>query len=189
MTRTTAFPLQTFLDVQAYSGHPRWHPATSAFCLGERSGLSLLNPSYTQSHLGRALLFLTALAQAEGTVLFVATRGDAQGMVSHLARQLGHRAVTTKWIGGTLTNWAQVQATKGDLRAFPDAVFIVNPADNQHAIREAQKMHLPVIALMDSSTSPEGIDYLIPGNDESDRFIYSVLHTVARVFRRPTVEA
>ena len=178
---TSPNSIQNLLDVQAYSGHPQWHPATSAFCLGERSGLTLIDPASTQRHLGRALLFLKALAQTEGTLLFVATRGHTQGMVRHLAHQLGQPAVTGKWVGGTLTNWAQVQTTTGDLRAFPDAIFILNPAENQHAIREAQKMHLPVIAIVDSSTSPEGIDYLIPGNDDSDRFVYNVLHSVAQV--------
>jgi small subunit ribosomal protein S2 len=162
-------------------GHMGWTPDTSAFHLGKRSGMCILDPSYTRVHTARVLAFLAALLDAQGHLLFVSTRGDCQPMVRHVARMLGQSVITDKWIGGTLTNWTQIQSTKGDLSTFPDALIILNPYENLQAIQEAHRMNIPVIAIVDSDTPCHGIEYMIPANDDSDRCIYTFLHLVARV--------
>ena len=58
-----------------------------------------------------------------------------------------------------------------DMRKQPDAVFIVDLRKEQLAVREAQRLGLPVIALVDTNCDPEGIDYVIPGNDDALRAI------------------
>lgn len=54
----------------------------------------------------------------------------------------------------------------------PDLVFLMNPNENRHIIAEANKMHIPVIGLVESNTSLEGISYPIPVNAYSAFFIY-----------------
>ena len=54
-----------------------------------------------------------------------------------------------------------------DLAALPDAIFIVDVGYHKGAVTEANKLGIPVVAVVDTNHSPEGIDYVIPGNDDS----------------------
>ena len=58
-----------------------------------------------------------------------------------------------------------------DLGGIPDVIFVVDIGHEKNAIKEAQKLDLPIIAVVDSNHNPEGIDYVIPGNDDSIRAI------------------
>ena len=54
---------------------------------------------------------------------------------------------------------------------LPDAVFIIDVGHEEIAVREATKLSVPVVAIVDTNCSPEGIEYPIPGNDDAMRAI------------------
>lgn len=54
---------------------------------------------------------------------------------------------------------------------LPEAVFVIDVKQEKTAVREAQKMKIPVIAMVDTNVSPEGIDYPIPANDDATKSI------------------
>jgi small subunit ribosomal protein S2 len=58
-----------------------------------------------------------------------------------------------------------------DLGALPDALFVIDVGYQKGAVQEANKLGVPVIGVVDTNHSPEGIDYVIPGNDDSSRAI------------------
>ena len=58
-----------------------------------------------------------------------------------------------------------------DLGGLPDAIFIVDVGYHKGAVTEAAKLGIPVVAVVDTNHTPEGIDYIIPGNDDSSRAI------------------
>jgi len=58
-----------------------------------------------------------------------------------------------------------------DMGGLPDAIFVVDVDHERIAVTEANKLGIPVIGVCDSNSDPEGIDYLIPGNDDSIRAI------------------
>ncbi|KAA9129612.1 30S ribosomal protein S2 [Marinihelvus fidelis] len=58
-----------------------------------------------------------------------------------------------------------------DMKGLPDAMFVVDVDHEDIAIKEARKLGIPVIAVVDTNCSPEGIDYVIPGNDDAIRSI------------------
>ena len=58
-----------------------------------------------------------------------------------------------------------------DLGGVPDAIFIVDVGYHKGAITEAEKLGIPVIAVVDTNHSPEGVNYVIPGNDDSSKAI------------------
>ncbi|MCW8829113.1 MAG: 30S ribosomal protein S2 [Gammaproteobacteria bacterium] len=58
-----------------------------------------------------------------------------------------------------------------DMAGLPDALFVVDVGHEKIAITEAKKLGIPVIAVIDTNGSPEGIDYVIPGNDDAIRAI------------------
>lgn len=64
-----------------------------------------------------------------------------------------------------------------NMERLPDALFVVDVGHEKIAIAEARKLGIPVIAVVDSNNSPEGIDYVIPGNDDAIRAIQ--LYTAA----------
>ncbi|MDY0028681.1 MAG: 30S ribosomal protein S2 [Pseudobdellovibrionaceae bacterium] len=58
-----------------------------------------------------------------------------------------------------------------DMAGQPDAIFIIDTNKEDIAVKEANKLGIPVIAVIDSNSSPEGIDFPIPGNDDALRAI------------------
>jgi small subunit ribosomal protein S2 len=58
-----------------------------------------------------------------------------------------------------------------DMNGLPDAIFVIDVGYHKIAITEAGKLGIPVIAVVDTNHNPEGIAYVIPGNDDSSRAI------------------
>jgi small subunit ribosomal protein S2 len=75
---------------------------------------------------------------------------------------------------GLTRELAKLQRSLGgikELQALPDALFVIDVGYQKGAIQEANKLGVPVIGVVDTNHSPEGIDYVIPGNDDSSRAI------------------
>jgi len=58
-----------------------------------------------------------------------------------------------------------------NMAALPDAIFVIDVGYHKIAIAEARKLGIPLIGVVDSNHSPEGIDYVIPGNDDSSKAV------------------
>jgi small subunit ribosomal protein S2 len=58
-----------------------------------------------------------------------------------------------------------------DMNALPDAIFVIDVGFHKIAVLEAKKLGIPLIGVVDSNHSPEGIDYIIPGNDDSSKAV------------------
>jgi small subunit ribosomal protein S2 len=58
-----------------------------------------------------------------------------------------------------------------ELEALPDALFVVDPRKESIAVAEANKLNIPVVAIVDTNCDPELVDYVIPGNDDAIRTI------------------
>ena len=58
-----------------------------------------------------------------------------------------------------------------DLTGLPDALFVIDVGYQKGAVAEANKLGIPVVGVVDTNHSPDGIDYVIPGNDDSSRAI------------------
>ena len=66
-----------------------------------------------------------------------------------------------------------------DMKRQPDAVFIVDLRKEQLAVREAQRLGLPVIALVDTNCDPDEATYIVPGNDDAIRSCSLVVRAIA----------
>jgi len=58
-----------------------------------------------------------------------------------------------------------------DMNTLPDAIFVIDVGYHKIAVAEARKLGIPLIGVVDSNHSPEGIDYVIPGNDDSAKAV------------------
>jgi small subunit ribosomal protein S2 len=66
-----------------------------------------------------------------------------------------------------------------DMNALPDALFVIDVGYHKIAVAEAKKLGIPVIGVVDTNHSPDGIDYVIPGNDDSAKAVALYARAVA----------
>jgi small subunit ribosomal protein S2 len=213
--------MKELLEAGVHFGHQtrRWNPKMKRFIFTERGGIYIIDLQQTQELLQEAHDFVRAVAERNGSVLFVGTKKQAQDAVRDEARRVGMPYVNHRWLGGLLTNWRTIsdriqrlhelrslktesqldllpakerismeaeleklEANLGgvaDMRRQPDAVFIVDLRKEQLAVREAQRLGLPVIALVDTNCDPDEAEYVIPGNDDAIRSCGLVIKAIA----------
>lgn len=58
-----------------------------------------------------------------------------------------------------------------DMDGLPDAIFVIDPKKEHIAVKEANRLEIPVIAVVDTNTDPDGVDWIIPGNDDAMKAI------------------
>ena len=95
----------------------------------------------------------------------------------------GAEGLTKKERLGMEREQAKLQASLGGIREMggvPDLLFIIDVNKEDLAILEAQKLGIPVVAVVDTNCSPKGVDYVIPGNDDAARAIALYCDLVAR---------
>ena len=85
--------------------------------------------------------------------------------VSLLMKQ---RAKLEKFLGGI-----------EDMPRIPDVIFIVDPRKEQIAVKEAQKLNIPIVAMVDTNTDPDDIDVIIPSNDDAIRAVRLITSKMA----------
>ncbi len=66
-----------------------------------------------------------------------------------------------------------------DMNGLPAALFVVDSRQEQIAVKEANKLGIPVVAIVDTNCDPDGIDYIIPGNDDAIRAIRLITSLIA----------
>jgi small subunit ribosomal protein S2 len=91
-------------------------------------------------------------------------------------------SLTKKERAGLEKEWMKLHknlAGVSEMKKFPGAVVIVDPKKEDTAAREAKKLGIPIIALIDTNSDPDKIDYPIPGNDDAIRAIKLVLAVLA----------
>ena len=77
----------------------------------------------------------------------------------------------------------KLQASLGGIREMggvPDLLFVIDVNKEDLAIAEAKKLGIPVVAVVDTNCSPDGVDYIIPGNDDAARAIALYTDLAAR---------
>ncbi|MCI5222460.1 MAG: 30S ribosomal protein S2 [Candidatus Electrothrix sp. AR4] len=66
-----------------------------------------------------------------------------------------------------------------DMRKLPDVLFVIDPRKEDIAVSEAKKLNIPVVALTDTNCNPDGIEHIIPGNDDAIRAIRLIATQIA----------
>ena len=99
------------------------------------------------------------------------------------AMESGAEGLTKKERLGMERDQAKLQASLGGIREMggvPDLLFVIDVKKEALAIAEANKLGIPVVAVVDTNCSPDGVDYIIPGNDDASRAISLYCDLVAR---------
>lgn len=99
------------------------------------------------------------------------------------AMEAGAEGLTKKERLGMERSQQKLQASLGGIREMggvPDMLFVIDVNKEDLAIAEAKKLGIPVVAVVDTNCSPEGVDYIIPGNDDAARAISLYCDLAAR---------
>ena len=94
--------------------------------------------------------------------------------LEQMAEEGGFEGLTKKEILGLSREQEKLERSLGGIktmRSLPDVLFVVDVDHEDIAIREAKKLGIPVVAIVDTNCSPDGVDYVIPGNDDAMRAI------------------
>ena len=81
---------------------------------------------------------------------------------------MGEQAKLEKYLGGVK-----------DMKRLPGALFVIDPRKEHNAVAEARKLHIPIVAIVDTNCDPDEIDYVIPGNDDAIRAIRLISNAMA----------
>ncbi len=97
--------------------------------------------------------------------------------------ELGSEGLTKKERLNMERDQTKLQASLGGIREMggvPDLLFVIDVKKEQLAVAEANKLGIPVVAVVDTNCSPDGVDYIIPGNDDAARAISLYCDLVSR---------
>jgi small subunit ribosomal protein S2 len=100
------------LQAGVHFGHKasKWHPKMKPYIFGERSDVHIINLEETAKKLKEALDFVRKTTAAGGVVLFVGSKEQAKEIVKRHAKDAGMPYVTTRWLGGTFTNFKTIKS-------------------------------------------------------------------------------
>lgn len=120
-----------------------------------------------------------------GTLTNWKTVSQSIKRLKEIDEQLAHGAegLTKKERLGMEREQGKLQASLGGIRdmgGVPDLLFVIDVNKEDLAILEAKKLGIPVVAVVDTNCSPDGVDYMIPGNDDAARAIALYCDLAAR---------
>src|SRR5213594_4261814 len=186
--------MRQMLEAGVHFGHQTryWNPKMAPFIFGHRNKIHIINLEKTMVMYQEAMKFVRQLASNKGTLLFVGTKRQAREIIREEAERCAAPFVDHRWLGGMLTNFKTVRQSIKRLKEMevmiedgsmeklpkkealdnrPDALFVIDVGYQKGAVAEAKKLGIPVIGVVDTNHSPDGIAYVIPGNDDSSRAI------------------
>lgn len=108
---STKITLEQLLEAGAHFGHQarRWNPAMKKYIYGVRDGVHVFDLVKTKKGIDEAVEFLSGLVKEGKTVLLVGTKRQAGSAIKELGIKSGMPYVNVRWMGGTLTNFAQIR--------------------------------------------------------------------------------
>nr|XP_033818163.1 28S ribosomal protein S2, mitochondrial [Geotrypetes seraphini] len=164
------FSLKELFDASVHLGHKKGcrHRLMEPYIFGCRLEQDILDLEQTVEHLHLALNFTAHIAYRKGVILFVSRNRQFVHLIESTAKDCGEYAHTRYWQGGLLTN-ADVQYDTGV--RLPDLIIFLSTLNNvfeQHiAIRDAAKMNIPTVGIVDTNCNPSLITYPVPANDDT----------------------
>ncbi len=218
------YDLTDLLEAGCHFGHQKskWNPRMSQFIYMEKDGVHIFDLEKTAKQLQLAYNFVYDMATKGKTMVMVGTKKQAKMIIEEEAKANEIMYITSRWLGGLMTNWNQVKRSlkkmisireglkngkydgytkfekvqldkeesklsrffEGikDLKNTPDFLFVVDVNREKNAIKEANLMNIPVVALTDSNANPDLVDIVIPANDDAVKSIKLVVSEIAKAY-------
>ena len=156
--------LVELLKTGAHFGHQvsKWHPKMKPFLFGSRNGIHIINLEATVEKLKEALDAARDMVAKGGTIVFLGTKRQAAGIVEKYAKECGMPYITTRWLGGTFTNFAELSKLikkLNDYRSKRDTGGFDKYTKKERVVidREIEEMERKVGGIASLSKLPEAI--------------------------------
>jgi len=165
------FTMRQLLEAGAHFGHQshRWNPKMAPYIFGVRNSIHIIDLAQTVPLMHQALKAVSDAVAKGGRVLFVGTKRQAAEEIAEAAKRSAQYYVNSRWLGGIK-----------EMGGVPDLVFVIDTNKEALAIKEANRLKIPVIAILDTNCDPDGIAYPVPANDDASRAITLYCDLVAR---------
>ena len=212
---------RNLINAGIHFGHAlsRWNPKMKPYIYARRGMIHIINVRETLKGIILAKKLLSDTVASGKDIVFIGTKRQAQKAVKSAAESTGMHYVTTRWLGGTLTNFRTIHSRiqrleelesmandgsieteskkrastlKRELRKIksnlegirklnqiPGAIVVVDARKETLALREAKKMEVPTIAIIDTDSDPDLVDVAVPGNDDSVKAIEIIIGELA----------
>lgn len=212
---------RNLINAGIHFGHAlsRWNPKMKPYIYARRGMIHIINVRETLKGIILAKKLLSDTVASGKDIVFIGTKRQAQKAVKSAAESTGMHYVTTRWLGGTLTNFRTIHsriqrleelesmANDGSIEAeskkrastlkrelrkiksnlegirklnqIPGAIVVVDARKETLALREAKKMEVPTIAIIDTDSDPDLVDVAVPGNDDSVKAIEIIIGELA----------
>ena len=213
--------MKQLLEAGVHFGHQtrKWNPKMKKYIFTARNDIHIINLEQTSEQVDKAYTFIRDVAASGKNVLFVGTKKQAQEAVKEEAERCGMYYISSRWLGGCLTNFKTIKSRIErlnklnqmekvgefellpkkeviklkaerdklekvlggikDMNDLPGVMFVVDPHNEDIAIKEAKKLGIKIVAITDTNCDPDEIDYVIPGNDDAIRAIKLISSVIA----------
>src|SRR5713101_3725640 len=203
-----ALTMKELLEAGVHFGHQtkRWNPKMQKYIFGERNGIYIIDLQKTLKKFREAYAYVRDLAAGGETVLEEAGRC---GMFYVNHRWLGGTLTNFATIRKSIARLKKLDEMKEtgeyerlpkkevivlerereklqhtlvgikNMDRLPSAVFVIDPKKETIAVEEAQRLAIPIIAIVDTNCDPTGIDYPVPGNDDAIRSVRLITSRIA----------
>ena len=214
-------PMKSLLEAGVHFGHQtkRWDPRMAPYIFTARNGIYILYLQKTLKKLQEAYNETKKVVAEGGLVLFVGTKKQIQETIKQEAEKCGMFYINSRWLGGTLTNFAtikkriarlnELEKMEADgtfdvlpkkeviklrkemtilntnlggiknMEKLPSLIFLADSKKEYICTKEARKLGIPTIGLIDSNCNPEDVDFVIPGNDDAVRSVSLIAGKIA----------
>ena len=214
-------PMKSLLEAGVHFGHQtrRWDPRMAPYIFTARNGIYILDLQKTLKKLQEAYNETKKVVAEGGLVLFVGTKKQIQETIKQEAEKCGMFYINSRWLGGTLTNFAtikkriarlnELEKMEADgtfdvlpkkeviklrkemtilntnlggiknMEKLPSLIFLADSKKEYICTKEARKLGIPTIGLIDSNCNPDDVDFVIPGNDDAVRSVSLIAGKIA----------
>ena len=205
--------MKALLESGVHFGHQtkRWNPKMKPYIFAARNGIYIIDLQKTLKHTKDAVIFVKDIIRKGQLIMFVGTKKQAKDAIKEEATRCGMPFVSSRWLGGTMTNFETIRKRMERLRqleemdasggfdrypikekmsmqkelrkltdnlgglkemsTLPGGIFVIDVKREENAVKEGNKLGIPVIAVVDTNCDPDNIDCLIPGNDDAIRAV------------------
>ena len=162
-----ALTMKELLEAGVHFGHQtkRWNPKMQKYIFGERNGIYIIDLQKTLKNfttIRKSIARLKKLEEMKETGEF-----DRVSKKEALELDREREKLEKALIGIKM------------MESLPSAVFIIDPRKEKIAVAEAQRLAIPIVAIVDTNCDPTGIDYPVPGNDDAIRAVRLITSRVA----------
>ena len=177
--------MKQLLEAGVHFGHQtrRWNPKMAKYIFTERNGIYIIDLQKTvKKRCGMHYVNARWLGGMLTNFRTIRKRIDRMEQLKKMQENGTFELLPKKEVAKLELEMEKLDKYLGgvkNMKTLPKALFIVDPHKERIAVSEARKLHIPIIAIVDTNCNPDEIDWVIPGNDDAIRAVKLIAGAMA----------